>query len=579
MKKTWLCILLLLLLSALVCMTVAATEEDTMKILFIGNSATYTNDMPENYFAPLCEAAGYNVEVTRITSGGYYLRWHASANDTYGMQVTAALRDNKYDYVVFQELTTLAVTDPAQFYSSARIMAAKIRENGAEPILYNPIPALAEYSGYAENGWTSEFVAGTVSAAHNAIGNELGIKIAYAGPAVYDLMVAHPEMNFHHTDKAHPGKLGSFVIASTIFATMFGEDPTEVDFDGYTDHETAQILKAAAANRALHEFVVPDAYKTTSEGVGVPYTDYGIDNKETVVLDKAPTAPVISVEADGIAYPNGLAYSGIRGTKGAVASSEYSATALTDAQKADIADVGYGISVIGIEKMYKASSYDWTTSIANAIDGGWSGSRSVARMHFGDTRYDVQGNAAEDGKYQALITLNFGARNRFEAIGFFSNAIYRVPGVCEVFVSDDAKEWTRVPSASWNGITGVTLTDLGGTTPDLASGKAATSGAIFSMNNAEGQYIRIGIIRGTFEIRNIYSDDQMINPRELVVYGQRLPIGDVDLDGEATVEDVLLALHGILNGKENIRADVNCDGKNDLKDVLRILYHVVEKGE
>lgn len=109
--------------------------------------------------------------------------------------------------------------------------------------------------------------------------------------------------------------------------------------------------------------------------------------------------------------------------------------------------------------------------------------------------------------------------------------------------------------------------------------KAATSGAIFSMNNATGQYIRIGIIRGTFEIRNIYSDDQMINPRELVVYGQRLPIGDVDLDGEATVEDVLLALHGILNEKENIRADVNCDGKNDLKDVLCILRHVVEKGE
>lgn len=115
----------------------------------------------------------------------------------------------------------------------------------------------------------------------------------------------------------------------------------------------------------------------------------------------------------------------------------------------------------------------------------------------------------------------------------------------------------------------------GTTTPDLASGKTATSGALFSMNNAEGQYIRIGIIRGTFAIRNIYSDDQMINPRELVVYGQRLPIGDVNLDGEATVEDALLTLHGILNKKENIRADVNCDGEISLKDVLSILREVV----
>ena len=568
MKKTLIWILLATLLLQAMILPATAIEEKTMKILFIGNSATYYNDMPEDYFAPLCKAAGYDVEVTRITCGGYYLRKHASSNDTYGAQVTAALKNNKYDFVVFQELTTLAVSDPAQFYSSARIMAAKIRENGATPIMYNPIPARAEYSTYVENGWTPEYVAGTVSAAHNAIGKELGIKIAYAGPAVYDLMVAHPEMNFHHTDNAHPGKLGSFVIASTIFATIFGKDPTDVDFDGYTDHETAQLLKAAAANRALNEFVVPDAYKTTSEGVGVPYTDYGINNSETVVLDKVPTAPVISVEQDGITYPNGLTYSGIRGTKGLVASAEYDATALTAAQKTDIADTGYGISVIGIEKMYQATSYDWTTSIANAIDGNWSGSRSVARMHFGDTRYGIDGNAAEDGKYQALITLNFGARNRFDAIGFFSNAIYRVPGICEVFVSDDAKTWTRVPSACWNGITGVTLTDLGGTTLDLAAGKAATSGAIFSMNNAEGQYIRIGVIRGTFTVSNIYKDDQMINPRELVVYGQRLPLGDVNLDGNATVEDVLQTLQCVVNNTENTRADVNCDGKLSLLDVI-----------
>ena len=565
----------MLLLQGMI-LSASATEEKTMKILFIGNSATYFNDMPENYFAPLCEAAGYDVEVTRITNGGYYLRNHASSNDTYGAQVTAALKNNKYDFVVFQEYTKLAISDPAEFYSSARIMAAKIRENGATPIMYNPIPALSDSSTYVENGWTSEYVAGTVSAAHNAIGKELGIKIAYAGPAVYDLMVAHPEMNFHHTDKAHPGPLGSFVIASTIFATIFGEDPTNVDFDGYTDHDTAILLKTAAANRALNEFVVPDTYKTTSEGVGVPYTDYGINNSETVVLDKVPTAPVISVEQDGITYPSGLSYSGIRGSKGLVASTEYDATALTDVQKADIADTGYGISVIGIEKMYQSTSYDWTTSIANAIDGDWSDSRSIARMHFGDTRYDIDGNAAKDGKYQALITLNFGARNRFDAIGFFSNAIYRVPGICEVFVSDDAKTWTRVPSACWNGITGVTLTDLGGTTLDLATGKAATSGAIFSMNNAEGQYIRIGVIRGTFTISNIYQDDQMINPRELIVYGQRLPLGDVNLDGSSTVKDVLQTIRYVLNGIKNTRTDVNCDGEFSLLDVIRIMKAISE---
>ena len=47
-----------------------------MKILFIGNSATYFNDMPTAIFAPMCEAAGYDVEVTAITKGGYCLAGH-----------------------------------------------------------------------------------------------------------------------------------------------------------------------------------------------------------------------------------------------------------------------------------------------------------------------------------------------------------------------------------------------------------------------------------------------------------------------------------------------------------------------
>ena len=496
--------LLLTVVMLIQCMSLltfaTAEEEEPLKILFIGNSATYYNDMPEAIFAPMCEAAGYNVEVTSITKGSYYLRKFASSNDTFGAKVTAALNTKKYDYVVIQELTTRSLDVTEEFYSSVRIMTEKIRENGAEPVLYATIPKVSY-----DNGYTPTTYAYATAATSQAIADELGIKIAHAGLAVQDLMTSYPELTLHHTDNAHPGPLGSFVIASSIFATIFEHDPTEVDFNGEHDADTAAILKSAAAKWSLNEFIAPDEYKTTSEGVGIEYTDYGINNRETVVLSKAPTAPVIS--------------SGISGTKGQVASAEYDATALTDAQKADIADTGYGISVIGIEHMYQSTSYDWETSIANAIDGDWSGSASVARMHFGDARYDLAGNADENGKYQALITLNFGTEQEFGAIGFFSNGIYRVPGVCEVFVSNDAKDWTRVPSACWNGITGVTLTDLGGTTPDFATGAAAENGAIFSMDNTKGQYIRVGIIRGTFSISDIYSDDQMINPRELVVYG------------------------------------------------------------
>ena len=56
--------------------TIFLPDGALMKILFIGNSATYFNDMPTAIFAPMCEAAGYDVEVTAITKGGYCLAGH-----------------------------------------------------------------------------------------------------------------------------------------------------------------------------------------------------------------------------------------------------------------------------------------------------------------------------------------------------------------------------------------------------------------------------------------------------------------------------------------------------------------------
>ena len=41
-----------------------------LKVLFVGNSYTYFNEMPKTIFYRLAAEAGYDVEVTQITKGG-----------------------------------------------------------------------------------------------------------------------------------------------------------------------------------------------------------------------------------------------------------------------------------------------------------------------------------------------------------------------------------------------------------------------------------------------------------------------------------------------------------------------------
>ena len=50
-------------------------EKRTLRILFIGNSHTYFNDMPA-MVAEKARKAGFDCEVTMIAHGGWYLEQH-----------------------------------------------------------------------------------------------------------------------------------------------------------------------------------------------------------------------------------------------------------------------------------------------------------------------------------------------------------------------------------------------------------------------------------------------------------------------------------------------------------------------
>ena len=73
---------------------------EKMKILFIGNSYTYMNDMPELCREMIEDATGENCEVTMLAYSGRSLKWHYE--EEY-FSVRFALLHGKYDYCVLQD--------------------------------------------------------------------------------------------------------------------------------------------------------------------------------------------------------------------------------------------------------------------------------------------------------------------------------------------------------------------------------------------------------------------------------------------------------------------------------------------
>ena len=227
------------------------SKTKTLNILFIGNSFTFYNKMPETYFANICKAGGYNVNVTSITHGGHFLYEYADANDTYGAKVKSALENSKYDIVVIQEQSRGAITNPERFNNGVRDLAAMIKANGAELYLYATWGYKEGHEKLASSGGTTAAMEMKLRAAYTAIAKEVGAKVVYAGVAMLDIH-QNTSINLYASDLFHPSANGSLLVAYTFYATLFGEDPRALTYTAGLSESTVVQLRKAAFEAAFY---------------------------------------------------------------------------------------------------------------------------------------------------------------------------------------------------------------------------------------------------------------------------------------------------------------------------------------
>lgn len=474
-------------------------HEKFYQFLFIGNQYTTAIHKPTDYFGNFLESSGYQATVTYVDIESTYLFDAASPYETHGKYIEKLLADYDYDYVIIQDKVQAPEYSPDKFYEGVRKLVKKVRADGTEPLLYS----------ISRDSQSSESTVWKVSSAYAAIGDELDVPVAHVGLAFEDVALNYPSIDLYGVNG--PSAYGSYLAAMTLFAKITGVDPHAVKYNGGLSGHVTNILKDAARKVVFGTPEIPDEYKTSS--VGIAYDlGHSIDVSGKKELEKVPDAPPVSILTGGI-YPNGKSFSGILGTKGAVASTQVSPSALSDAAKADIADIGYGVSVIGIEKMFIQSS-GYHTALENLIDGHW-GFPEVSNFKFDSNTYNVQGEIDPNGDFTGLITLNFGSIHRFDAIGFVDG----VPGAAAVYVSNDGINWTVVPTACWDEANGARVATCGVAPTDLCNHNAQVNAYLFDMEDVLGQYIRIGIINEQSELVSNYSD---FCTREILVYGEKV---------------------------------------------------------
>ena len=192
-------------------------------ILFVGNSYTYYNDMPNAIFAKIAREAGIDVSVTAVTKGGYYLSKFADPENEEGMRLRETVKGQSYDCVILQDQSLNPVKNESAFIESVGKMKELLSPNAHRFVLYATWGRKEGSPQLSELGLDTEGMTRALAEAYRKAGELFGMDVAYVGDEFLRYRAEHPDEDLYNPDLSHPSELGSSVAAMTIFSTVFNK--------------------------------------------------------------------------------------------------------------------------------------------------------------------------------------------------------------------------------------------------------------------------------------------------------------------------------------------------------------------
>ena len=218
------------------------------RILFIGNSYTYVNDLP-TMFARLAEAGGHRVETGMAAVGGATFADQVGSADTH-----SKLAGSKWTYVVLQEqseIPSIAQSRAAEMYPNARLLVQRVRNTGATPAFFL---TWGHRNGWPENGLgTYASMQAQLDTGYRAIADELKVGVVPVGDAWAAAHAADAGLDLWQPDGSHPTATGTYLAACVFYAAVFHQSPGGLDYTADLAADTAHAIQGTAATQVLDD--------------------------------------------------------------------------------------------------------------------------------------------------------------------------------------------------------------------------------------------------------------------------------------------------------------------------------------
>ncbi len=256
----------------------------TTSVLFIGNSYTYVNNLPQT-LADLALSKGDTLIFDSSAPGGYTFQLHTTNATT-----ISKINQRAWDYVVLQEQSQMPSFPPSQVSSDTYPYAARLdsmivaNDSCTETVFYMTwgrqngdssncafYPPICTYNGMQQRLRESYLQMATDNHA----------SAAPVGVAWKHVRDNYPSIGLYQSDQSHPTIYGTYLAACVFYASFFHKTPIGASFPSSISSVDALVLQTIGGATVLDSLAlwqgqgdIPSAsFSFTQSGNGVQFNN------------------------------------------------------------------------------------------------------------------------------------------------------------------------------------------------------------------------------------------------------------------------------------------------------------------
>jgi hypothetical protein len=247
--------------------TAYSAERMPIRVLFVGNSYTFHNQLPELFHAVTSSGGKWEPKIHEITDGGMRLFEHVERGEVSRALKAAAVAQQPWDVVILQEQSVVTSLDQAsqgldfreKFHQAAVQLSKEAHQANPEVLIVlfqtwarheklftTESPFLANGKDPAEMMTRiHENYAAAAAAINKAIPRQRSIAVVSPVGDFWALALKTPGTPaLHSEDGSHPSPSGSWFTALALTGTVFGRSSIEgASWSGPVSIPEATLLK------------------------------------------------------------------------------------------------------------------------------------------------------------------------------------------------------------------------------------------------------------------------------------------------------------------------------------------------